>query len=413
MTSLLTTLLIGIVTLAAPVTSSSKRPDLIVLQNGKEIECRVLFEDAERVVYKTTGRDKEVARSEVAEVHSIERNMRTFLEQFSAIDPGDVGGLTDLALWAESVDLAAEARNLWIRILLLDGENEQAWTKLGGSKGRQGWKIRVRGRYKTLEELRELRSEWKTAMEIPTAHYLIKTNVDPELALDVAIGVERLHQMYYETVGKAMMLYPFDQVPEVHIYADSEDAPNPPTPGWTCWYQTVGNVVIVLGPDANRYEISKQFVFLLIQNSFWWTVGNRQGVLVGAEWFREGIGSAFAFALQGPARDLELDGGRPYLEWFREQASDPEPLTAKQIVNSGRGAFRGGTAEQQYVRQAYTLCFFLLHGADDKYRQPFVEYLLSAFEGKGAVKHLEDHLGVKIEDLDEEWNAYVRSIAGM
>jgi hypothetical protein len=396
--------------LAPLAAGPQNKPDLVVLENGKEIECRVLFEDDERVIYKASRKAKEVARDEVAEVQSIERSMRSFLERYSALEPTEVGALSELALWAESQDLPGEARNLWIRIVLLDSENEQAWTKLGGSNGRRGWRIRVRGRYYTLEKLRERAGEWKTAMELPTAHFLVKTSMEPVRALDISIDLERLYQMYYDKIGQPMQLYPFDEVPELHIYGDSEDAPRPPQPTWTAWYERVGNAVLVRGVEANVHEIRKSVIYLMIRNSFRKAQGNRDGAL--PYWAREGIANAFAFALRPNPGKLEAEPGVPYVQWFADQANDEKPLAIKKILDSGLGSFQTGPREEQYVRQAYTLVFFLVNAEDGKYRKLFVEYLRSAFDGKGAASHFKKIFDMDFDDLDEEWNTYVRRIAG-
>jgi len=390
---------------------SGDKPDVVILESGKEIECRVMFEDDSRVLYKAGGsKIKEVPRSEVAQVLSIESNMRTYLSRFAAIDRQDTAALAELALWAESVDLAGEARNLWIRIVLVDNENEQAWTKLGGSKGRKGWRIRVRGRYKTLAELRERASEWKTAMELPTAHYLVKTNVDPVLALDVAIDIERIHQMYYDVIGQAMVLYPFDNTPEIHIYAATEDAPSPPQPSWSAWYERVGNAVLVRGLEADRHQIRKSVVYMMLTNSFRLSMGNRNGQL--PEWAREGIANAFAFALRPSRGDVQMETGVPNVDWFAQQAAFDEPLALKRLLDGDRGSFRTGQDEDRFVIQSYTFVFFLVNASEGKHRDKFVEYLQSAFGGKGAASHFEKIFEMKLEDLQPEYEAFVKRIAG-
>ncbi len=397
--------------LLAVAAASGDKPDVVILESGKEIECRVMFEDDSRVLYKAGGsKIKEVARSEVAQVLSIESQMRTFLARFAALDRNNTAALAELALWAESVDLAGEARNLWIRILLVDNENEQAWNKLGGSKGRKGWRIRVRGRYKTLAELRERASEWKTAMELPTAHYLVKTNVDPLLALDVAVDIERIHQMYYDTIGQAMTLYPFDETPELHVYAATDDAPRPPQPGWSAWYERVGNAVLVRGLEADRHEIRKAVVYMMLTNSFRWAMGNRNGQL--PEWSREGVANAFAFALRPSQGDVQIETGVPYVDWFAKQAAFDEPIELKRVLDGDRGSFRTGTDEDKYVIQSYTFVFFLVNASEGKYRDRFVEYLKSAFDGKGAASHFETIFEMKLKDLEPEYAAYVQRIAG-
>ena len=57
--------------LAAVPFAQSDTPDLIVLEDGKELECRVLYEDDETVVYTTRRKAKELPRAEVQSVRSI------------------------------------------------------------------------------------------------------------------------------------------------------------------------------------------------------------------------------------------------------------------------------------------------------------------------------------------------------
>jgi len=384
-------------------------PDLIILDNGKDIECRVLYEDDEKVVYRKSRKAIEIERSEVADIISIERNLRTFLRRYSEMDPGNPKALIDLAKWAESNDLPGESRNLWIRALLADPENEEVWDELGGSKGRKGWRLRVRGRWYTLEELRERAQDWKNAIELPTAHFFVKTNVDPELALDIALDVERLYLLYYDTVGQAMELYPFEEVPEVHVRADVEDAPRPPRSDWTAWYQRVGNALMVLGTEANRHQVRTSAVEMLITNSFRMAQGNRDGAL--PRWAREGISNAFALALRREGVEWGLERGVPYRPWFEAQADDEEPIELKRLINASRGDFKTGSQEERFVRQAYTLVYFLLNAEEAKHRKPFVEYLRSAFDGKSSTSNFEKHMGVKLEDLESEWASYVRRMA--
>ncbi|MFT7485034.1 MAG: hypothetical protein ACI9F9_000880 [Candidatus Paceibacteria bacterium] len=399
-----------LLSLASVAFGLEDKPDLIVLKTGKEIECRVMRESETSVFYKSGRKVKELELDKVEGVHSIERSMRLFLERYSELDSRNVVALTELALWAENEALAGEARNLWIRILLLDNENEQAWTKLGGSHSKRGWRLRVRGRYYNLEDLRGRVGEWKNALELPTAHFLVKTNIDPLRALDVSIDVERLYMMYYDLIGKPMELYPFEQVPELHIYGDADDAPRPPQPHWTAWFERIGNAVLVRGQEAQPHEVRKAVIDLMLTNSFRMALGNNQGAL--PQWAREGIGNAFAIAMRPEAGNLGVETGVPYLPWFESHAADEKPVSLKKVLDAGRGAFNTGGDESRFVAQSYTLVFFLLRGAEGKYRETFIAYLRSAFDGKGAASHFKKIFDLKLEDLDQEWSAFVKQTAG-
>ena len=68
-----------------------------------------------------------------------------------------------------------------------------------------------------------------------------------------------------------------------------------------------------------------------------------------------------------------MEKGIPYREWFAQQAADGEALELKRLIDGGRGAFRTGDDEARFVRQAYTLVFFLLNADEGGYRERFLE----------------------------------------
>ena len=385
--------------------------DLLTLKDGKEIECRVLYEDDEQVIIRERRKTREVPRDEVAEIQSIERSLREFLEKFEALDATDVGRLTDLATFAEGAFLPAESRHTWIRILTLDPENERAWTKLGGVKGRKGWRLKVRGRFYTLEQLRERVSDWKNAMVLPTAHFLIKTDIAPERALDVAIDVERAYLAYYDLLGPELKLFPFDEVPEIHIFKDAKDYPKPPTPGWDAWYARNANELYVnFSENPDLGEIRRNVAYCLLFNSFRRSLDVRSGAL--PPWAREGMAQGLALAVRGEPGRMTLELGVPHEAHFALQARDEDALPLKRLLVAGQAAFDAGTEAERFCTQVYTLTFFLMNAGEGKYRAGFAEYLRKAFVGKGAATHLQRALGIDIEDLEEEWTAYVRTQAG-
>jgi hypothetical protein len=384
--------------------------DLLVLTDGKEVDCRVLYEDDEIVIARSRRKNREYPRADVAELHSVERSLRTFLERFDQVSKTDVGGLSDLALFCESQELPGEARNLWIRILLLDPVNEQAWTKLGGTNGRKGWRMKVRGRYYTLDELRERVSDWKNAMELRTAHFLLKTDTDPTRALDVAIDLERAYLTFYDVLGPPLKLYAFDELPEIHLYSNPDDYPKPPVRGDDSWFALFANTLYVNGAEgANKNQIVATFTDCLVYNSFRRTLG-KQGSLTA--WARKGLGVSFGAAVRGERGETYWDFDPPILDYFRYQANDDQPLELKQILRAGNASFDSGTHAQRYVAQAYTLTHFLVFAEEGEYRAGFADFLRSSFQGQGSTTHFEKALGVDVKDLEPVWIAYVKGVAG-
>jgi hypothetical protein len=394
--------------LASP---TNDNPDLLVLKDGKEIECRVLYEGADEVVYRSKKRTRDIARDEVAEIQSIERSLEEFLKMSAEIGEQDVDKLGDLALFAESTFLPGEARNTWLRILTLDPDNERAWTKLGGIMGRKGWMLKVRGRFYTIDQLRERASDWKNALTLSTAHFVIRTDIAPEKALDIALQIEQIYMDYYALLGTELRLFPFEEVPEIHIYSDADDYPSPPTPGRPVWYARNPNEIYIDASGApDMYQARVNVAYCLLFNSLRRSLDVRSGSLPA--WSREGLAQGLAMRTLNE-KTGELQAGAANISAFRRVVLDEDVLPLKRIINTGYSAFDGGQRSQRLYDQSYTLTHFLVHGLDEQLRPGFAEYLVGSFKGKTSVSSLEKALGMKMKELEVEWKAYVKAKSGI
>jgi len=384
--------------------------DLLVFADGKEVPCRVLLETDAKVVYRARKKTSEVSRAAVKEVQSVERSLREYLARFEAIDPRDVAALAELATFAEARYLAGEAHATWIRILTIDPENEQAWTKLGGVRRRDGWELRVRGRFYTLEELRTRASDWQNALELRTAHFLIRTDGPPERALDLALDVERAYLTFYDVFGKPIELYVFDEVPEIHVNTDPKDYSAPPVAGRAAWFERNANVLHVNGQQASeRGTIIAEFTDALIFNAFRRTLA-KTGEL--EPWAREGLRQAFAAAARPAPGRLVFDFTAPYLPHFQAQARDAKPLTLAQVLRAGLASFDSGSDQPRYVAQSYTLLHFLAFYENHKYRIGLANFLRESYLGKGGTANFFEALGVNEKTVEAEWSAHVQAVAG-
>jgi hypothetical protein len=383
--------------------------DLLVFADGKQQACRVLLETESKVVYRARNKNSEVSRAALKEVQSVERSLQSFLVRFERIDPRDVEAVAELALFAEASFLAGEAHNAWIRILTLDGANEQAWTKLGGVKRREGWELRVRGRFYTLEELRTRASDWQNALELRTAHFLIRTDGSPERALDLALDVERAYLTFYEVFGKPLELYAFDEVPEIHIFSDPKDFRAPPKPGQPAWFERSGNVLFVNGQQASeRGTIVAEFTEALLFNAFRRTLAKTGEI---EPWAREALEQAFAVSVRPDPGRVSFDFSEPYKPHFQAHASDAKPLSLSQVLRAGFATFDSGSDQARYAAQSYTLLYFLVSFENQKYRLGLANYLKESYLGKGGTSNFLEALDVDEKTLEGQWTSYVKSVA--
>jgi hypothetical protein len=393
----------------APTRAPGDEHDRIVRADGKEIPCRVLVETDAKIVYRAKGKTHELARAEVSEVRSVERALDEFLARFDAADLRAPEAVKDLALFADAHGLTGEAHCTWIRLLTLDPANEEAWTRLGGVKRRAGWELKVRGRFYSIDELRERAADWKNAMELPTAHFLLRTDAKPERALDLAIDLERTYLAFYDVLAP-LELYVFDEQPEINVYADPGDYPAPPTPGRAAWFERNANVLHVNGSQAQESgAIVAELTDALVFNAFRRTLGKTSEI---EPWAKNGLAFAFGAAVRTDPGHVRYDFSAPYLPSFEAQAADAKPLTLEQVLRAGFASFDSGSDAERYTHQAYTLVHFLAFHDGGRHRAGFADFLRRSYMGKGGTSNFFEALGADEKTLQADWTAYVQRVAG-
>ena len=201
-----------------------------------------------------------------------------------------------------------------------------------------------------------------------------------------------------------------DEVPEIQIYSNAKKYPTPPEPRQAWFSYSANELYVDASGDTNPYEITSNLTYCLLFNSFRRTLGKTGSI---APWARRGLAEAFGAALCPKAGKAEWDFETPYVAHFIAQVNDDKPLSMEDIIRAGLTSFYSGSNEHRYIAQSYTLAVFLARAHDRKYRAQFAEYLRSSFVGQSSVTHFKKIMGVKkLDELEADWNAYVREIAG-
>lgn len=378
------------------------------MKEGRDLVGRVLFEGEEALVIDTGHKTRRVPLADVLEVESVERSLIEFLGRFDAADLTSPDQLLELAGWAEENELPGEARNMYLRVLSVDPENEAAWTKLGGTKSKRlGWRLKVRGKHLTIDQLRERVSDWHNALELTTAHFLLRTDIKPERALDLTINLERAYLEFYELFGKELELFVFDEVPSIFVYASDEEFPEPTFDGVNAWYTEDDNILYVNGDElggADARESMRHFVDLMLYTSFKRTMG-----LDGkpAPFVSRGVGLLFAAALDFKEAWADWDFDRPNQDMFRLHAAEEEPRSIAEIVNVSEGDYVSGDHASLNVAQTYTLTYFLNFAENGRYRPAAAKFFESSFRGQSSASQLEKILGTDLEEFGTQYEAYV------
>lgn len=380
--------------------------DRVTLNDGEVLSGRVVLDGPDAVVLvPARGRgEREIPRSEVREVVSVETTLRQVLDRLDALDAADVGGLLDVADLCDSRGLPGEARSLRLRALLLDPLAERAYQGLGGVQRARGWQVQIERRWVSIDDLRPGRRRWREALEYPTAHFLLRTDLPLERALDLALDLERAYLAFYELFRPSLPLRVFAETPEVRVYAESSAYPRGPYAG-DSWFDWEDNIVHVRAPaEAARRPLIYEATRALLRNALYASEGPGGRPAV---WAELGLCEVFGAAAEA-ARGLEL--GRRSRELYAQHAQSTRDVDLNRVLVASPSETYVGTMAPRLRSRAYTLTDYLLFADEGRHRPGFLRYLVGSFRGQGSRGHFESALGVEVGALERAWETHVAKV---
>ena len=388
---------------------SKTTSDYVELTSGKRMNGRVVFEGNSTVVLETGRGELEYDAADVKLVHSVERSLKEYLERFDALQRQDLGATTALALWCERNDLPNEAHNLWLRILLADPQNAQAFKAVGARKAGKKIELPAERGWIDLEEYVGAKAKWRDALHFSTTHFDIETDAPLEKLLDASVAVERHYLRFYAALRQELVLYAFDERPVLRFYAKAKDFPESLRGGDNIWFEPRENVLHILTTEKQDLpQVVRSVTDMLLFNACRRSSG-KSGQVPG--WVAGAIGEVFAATAPAEPFGKWGDFGVPVKTWFQAQAADPDPLELKTLLRSSLAELRRGSDATRRSTAAYTLGHFLVRGDGGVHRGDFFKYLRGAWTGKINTRDLYKALGMTEDELNKRWRAYIEANA--
>jgi hypothetical protein len=298
-------------------------------------------------------------------------------------------------------------------------------------------------RWVPADEADRLHGNWDKPWKIWTEHYRIETNVPFSEAIAFGRQLEAFHSLFFallaDVIGtrsplamriqnRKMTGEPATDPHHVLYFATKEeyvehlrqvkgedfsktlgfyDPPNPPkkrAPAY--FFRDEGGQLPV---TATLYhEGSHQLLFESAGKS------NFEGN-VGNFWVFEGLGTYFETLIVEPDGTLTIGGqvGARIEEARKRLVQDGEYIPIAEFVRLDQGRFNK-KEEGIYLRyqEAIALAVFLMQARDRAYREPFLDYVKDAYQGRlklNSGKSLEARLGVPYATLDAELLAFLKS----
>ena len=390
--------------LAAP----TQEKDRVELENGRVLEGTVVYEDDTTVLLRKGSRDQEIEKEKVKSVESRARALNALLDAFVDANAWSVEDEARLAAMARDSNLPFMERLFWWRVVVLDPQSGQANESLGHRRKSKAWRVKHGRKSMTLEKAREAASDFGNGWEFRTTHFLLRTNLELEAALDLALDLERLYMGFFDLFQVPLRLLEVGELMEVHVHADQGSFPE--QSDQVGYFLPSDRITRVLATAAGYRTV---FFHELVHQLIHFTAvreRTRNGAV--APWVDEGLAIYIASAVRGDPGKIELIPEAHDSRWFGEHAGAPKPLNLSRVLNLSVGDYIASSDRNLKYAQSYTLVHYLLHGDDGSMRQDFLDYLRSSYEGRGSPSDFKKQLSIrKTDDFEESWEAYVKKNA--
>jgi hypothetical protein len=379
--------------------------DVVVLQDGTRVEGRVVFESQDKVVVRMGTKDREIEHAKVASVESILRSLHEALKWWDELEPTNLTAILDLARFCKSRGLEGEASVFAHRVLAADPKNEEAHLFLEHEKRGDGWIARDGNKRVPYTRLLELRKDFGDAWKFSTTHYDLTTNLDLEMASDLAIELELFYRTYYDWFGIDLGLYDVVDPMACNVHADK--ASYPESTGRTAYFDNSNNVLVELAPEGLLLEVLiHEAMHQLFHNT---ANETRKGGGAIPPWLNEGMAEVFSVSRTGVPGRARYDGRTIKAEHFVCHRAAKNPYDLGRILTFNAGDYGASSKADLKYAQSYTLVQFCLTGEGGAHRDSFLEFLRGAYQGKGSSSDFKSAIGSNEREFEKAWSEFVKN----
>ncbi|MBK7642918.1 MAG: hypothetical protein IPJ19_07680 [Planctomycetes bacterium] len=383
-----------------------RRPDSVVLVNGTKLAGVVVYQDAAELVLRVGTRDTSYPMKEVSKVDALAANLAEFIDTWLSSKPDDEEALRDLANRCERCELAFEELLLRWKLVLAHPSSEEYHKALGHELRDGVWGLRDGERWVPLSTWLEPR-EMKNAWRLESTHFVLATDGDFALGIDVLLDLECLYRAFFQKFGRE--LHSYEVVERIGVELQSRKRNfSAPTKNAVSWFDPRGNVIYIDGEKGvDRARMLMDGTRALLCNS-----GSRQRVIDGVipPWIEAGLSTWVGWNLHGELGRARWEPA-PFTAMYRRVLEHDmrEPVKVTRLLNTAPLDYDESELGQEHYAEAFTLVDFMLGAAGEKYRLRFLDFLRETYRGKGAPPQLYEALDRKGAEIEAEWLAWIRS----
>jgi hypothetical protein len=383
---------------------SDRKPDVVTLQGGAQLEGYVIYEDDSSLVLRVGSRERRLELKDVAEVRSATRSLAELFAALDAHPPVGAAAYLDLARFCRMRSLEGECALFAWGAIASDPGCAEAHELLGHRKRGSTWSAPESGRWYPLERLTELRRDWGRAWELSTTHYRLRTNLPLREALDAALDLERGYRIWFALFGRDLRMEDVIEPLEVEVHADS--ASYPESTGRGAYYDSAGRILQVDASGGfDRGALVHEAVHQLLAATAESPDRSPSGSVPG--WLDEGLAELVRAGCTGAPGALRFDPTGRDQGHFALHRAERKPYDLSRVLNFNAGDFAASSRADLKYAQAYTLVDFCMSAEEGRYRPSFVEFLRGVWRGQSSSTHFKNALGLKDNEIERAWKAWV------
>ena len=402
-------LLSTLLTLAAGA-GDHRVPDSIELVSGAKLEGRVVYHEAGELVLRNGTRDKAFPMKEVRKVFARAENESEALLRWFECKPAETIPVLAVASFCERMDLLEEANLFRWQVLWIDPHNEEARSVLGHEQHGGEWGLRQGSakQWISLTDWAAAHKDWKSAWELSSTHYRIKSDLPFRTNADALLDLECLYYAFFKRCGSALHSFEVIEPMPVELHATRDSYPEK-IKGRMAYYEPSTNAVYIDASNGlDRGLLYHEAVHQLLCNS-----GARDRVQQGVvpPWLDEGLAEYVRFSMIGPSARPQWED-RFELPVFQRLARESDGFELSRVLNYALADFDASPKGLTHYAQAYTLVAYFLRAGGDAYRLRFLDWLRQTYRGKSAPPQFLEALSVDAKTLEAAWKDFVKKTAG-
>lgn len=426
------------------LTPGNSAADVVVFNNGTRIAGTIKEEGDQVVITTMDGNALAFDKKSVKEIIPEAKVRQEYKERLEKIKKDDVAALLQLAGWAIENGLPDEAKKTLEMVLKVDPDHKRAkqWLQAlqppkeapkeapkendapkltdeeyqarGYTRHEKRWVLDFAQKDKwkliTEEERKQLgRHGW----EVLSPHYHLKTDAPPEKAAELMTLLEEVYRQFYEEFRKDLDLKDVSTPMRIDIHASERGYLGyamrrfgPSARGTMGFFNHRDPLLVTFVQNGLERQLMHEGFHQLMFHSF--GISHNEH----STWFHEGIGRYFEYSQWDGAKVARRGG---------YSAKDVEIL--KKALEAGRyprlKEMVGKNFTKSHFDNHFAVCYafsatyvdFLLHYENGKYRKGFCAYFPIVKDHEESVENFEKALGgVKTDDLQKEWEKWVKEI---